>query len=487
MSAYSPPFCAEQERAFSWQTLWLLLCFLAVALGGGVLGSPFVTYVFTFGVAGAGVLVFSVGRSMNTLLAILLVYALCAFYYTLWGLAFFEQDTRNLLAVFKNLLILAGMAWVAVHFRGFPRWLPLTLAAYFLLLTVQPWQAARFSLPWAGYLMNTYVPLAVFFLAFYTVTAKQPHRAFIPASGSLYVGTLLVLISAPVGWLVSHILLDTELISLQQALKGYSHIEGYPRNWWAYLGGNLYLRLSGTAEDPIFYGYLAGFFAYIWLVRGALVWAGLLTLIVIAAVAKGAMMLLLGGVAFWTVLHFLHPLSFLRSLLGALLLAALVGFYVVASGVSQTSADIHVLGLWLPFEQVLKGEVGLFQVLFGHGIGSSGNLYKAMMGSELSHLQWLQGGAESGFGLVFYQTGAVGLGLLLALIACGFKRCQTSAARGLWLVYWANAAVQENLINLNFITLLLVTVAILELSDLRLSDKKDRANASGHYQPHRRA
>lgn len=482
MPVYLTPFVAEQERANFWQVAWLLLCFSAVTLGASLFGGHLLAYGLTLVIAAAAACCFAVGRSANTMLVVLVVYALCAFYLTLVGLALFEQDTRNLLAVTKNLLVCAGWAWIALHYRGPVRLLPGLLLLTWGVLAVQPWQIARFSLPWAGYVMNTYVPLSLFFIAFYALTAARPPRSFVPCSGSLYVCTWLVLLSAPVGWLLSYVLINSELIVWQQALKGYSHIEGYPRNWWAYISGQLYPRASGTAEDPIFYGYLAGFLAYIWLVRGSLMWAGLLTLLVIAAVVKGAMMLLLGGVVFWAILHFCAPLSFMRSVLGLLLLSGLVMFYVLASGVSQTSADIHVLGLWLPFEQVWKGEVSLSNVVFGHGIGSSGNLFKAMMGSGLSHRAWLEGGAESGFGLIFYQTGALGLTLLLLLIAKGFQRCQHNATRGLWLVYWANAAIQENLINLNFLALLFVTVAVLELSY-----RKDSVNAPSNNQSYRRA
>lgn len=454
----------------------------AVALGASVFNSPF-KEALALALACAGALALFIGRPANTLLAMLVVYALSSFYLALLSISWFSMDARQLVAVFKNAVVCAGLLWIALQYRGPVRVLPWLWVLGLCVLAVQPFQSARFSMSWAGYGLNTYLPLALFFLALYALTERSSGDAAARfTSASLYTVTLLLLISAPLGLLVHYTLLPDTLLIEQQALKGYSHIEGYPRNWWAYLGGSLYLRLSGTAEDPIFFGYTAGFLAYIWLSRGALVWAGLLVLLVVASLVKGAMMLLLAGMVFWAVLHFLRPLRFLRTLLGIALMSSLVTFYVMASGVSQTSADIHVLGLWLPFEQVWKGEVDIAQALFGHGIGSSGNLFKALMGSELSHREWLAGGAESGFGLIFYQTGLIGLGVLLLLIVRGFQRCRLDVTRGLWVVYWANAAVQENLINLNFLALLFVTVAVLELSY-----RKDTVDAPGNHKPYRRA
>lgn len=112
-----------------------------------------------------------------------------------------------------------------------------------------------------------------------------------------------------------------------------------------------------------------------------------------------------------------------------------------------------------------KGETGSWQTLFGHELGTSGNLFKAAAGGELSHLAWLRGGAESGVGLLFYQTGALGQSLVVWLLIRGYQQLTQATTQGLWVglwvVYWASAAVQENLINLNFLALLLV-VAIFE-------------------------
>lgn len=464
----------DQERTAAWQTAWLLLCMTAVAMSASLFDSP-TREILTLLLAGAGALALFVGHTTNMLLITLIAYALGGFYLTLSGIAWFSVDIRQFIAIFKNLIILASFAWIAVQYRGSLRLLPWAWAFLVAVLAFQPFQDYRFSLPWAGYGLNTYLPLALFFLAFYALSERSHPVAHRFVSSSLYMATLLFMISAIVGLVVSLYLLPNALIVEQQALKGYGHIDGYPRNWWSYLGGSLYLRLAGTAEDPVFFGYIAGFLAYIWLSRGSPVWAGLLVLLVIASLVKGAMMLLLGGVVFWAILYFSRPVSFLRSWLAITLLGGLIAFYVIASGISQTSADVHVLGLWLPFEQMLKGETSIIESVFGHGIGSSGNLYKSISEEPLSNLAWLQGGAESSFGLIFYQTGFVGLALLLALILRGFQRCRMDAARGLWIVYWANAAVQENLINLNYLTLLFITVAILELPY-----RKDQHHAPGH-------
>ena len=455
------PCATRREGAALAMLAWLCLGFIGVALLQATLGS---TSWALLAVAALAVLaalpLLVLSTPPQALLVTLLAYTLCAFYLTLGLTQHFAMDARTAFAGFKNLLLLTVLVWWALGPGGTASpWRPMEwLFALFLVALV--WVETPMLAPRLGYFLNSFLPLLLCFLALRRLPEGGAYR---PRQGSaLLVITLAFLATAPLGWIISHHLIDSEVLIAQQAAKGYGHIEGYPRNWWTYLQGELYLRLSGTAEDPVLYGYFAAFLGYLWLARGGLVWVGLLSLVVLASMVKGAMLLMASGLAFWWLFQGARPLARLHGILGALLMLLLIAFYVWASGVSETSADVHVLGLWLPFQQVLVGEVGAWQAWFGHGLGSSGNLYKASLGGALSNLEWLRGGAESGFGLVFYQTGAVGLALLLWLVYRGTRHLKAPAARGLWVIYWANAAVQENLINLNYLTLLLAALALLE-------------------------
>lgn len=405
------------------------------------------------------------------LLAAVLGYLAFAFSLTLGVQATTALDARTSLAVFKNvvlLAIIARLAWPQEGTGWAPppgrkpkqlRMLEWLLATLFTVLLLAA--SATPLMPRMGYALNTYLPLGLFFIALPCIHSQAAHSEYAERSAWLNTLTLLFLITVPLGLIVSHYLISPETLILQQAAKGYDHINGYPRNWWSEIGGDLYLRLTGTAEDPILYGYLAGFLAYVALIRGRLVAAGILLTVLTASLVKGALLMVIGA---WTLAGLFRLLLMPpgRCALGVALMSMVIAVYVFGSEVVRTSANAHVLGLWLPFEQALKGEVPPQELLIGHGPGSSGNLFKASLDGELAWREWLSGGAESGFGLLFYQTGIVGAGLVLWLIVCGFARLHKPASLGLWTMYWANSAVQENLINLNYLALLLACLMLLE-------------------------
>ena len=107
------------------------------------------------------------------------------------------------------------------------------------------------------------------------------------------------------------------------------------------------------------------------------------------------------------------------------------------------------MGLLTPLQSAFE-EKNL-ESLFGHGVGSSGNLVKIHLKADMDDDEWLGGGAESGLGLLVYQIGLVGAALILSLVMSIYNCLKSDISRSAWLIYWVNVLLQENLINLNYL------------------------------------
>lgn len=447
--------------AESWLRGWLLLVWLggyllvvALLQAGLAVGSTAGLVALVLAVAVPVLAVVAArGEWLSGLLVGLVAYLFFAFYLSLWTQEVFGVSTRMALALAKNLLLLGLLAW-GILSLGRLRWHSLVAWLFLGYVLISMMQGAQVPVVAQGYLLNSFLPLAlVFLLLLGHLNSAAPPSPTLP----LRLVGLWLLAALPLGFLVSHYLVPSDVIVAQQLAKGYGDIDGLPRNWWTWLGGERFLRMTGSAEDPIFYGYLLAFVGFLLLVRRRWVLALAVMLVLLSTWVKGALLLWVLAAVLWL---WLARLRYHGAALVVPIMLVLLVPYLLASKLGDTSASVHLQGLLLPFSQIPHNST--VENLFGHGIGSSGNLYKAHLGGELSYSEWVGGGAESGFGLVLYQTGLVGLGGLLWLIVVCVSLMRDPAAQALWAVYWVNATLQENLINLNFLVLLLVAVLYLE-------------------------
>jgi hypothetical protein len=143
-----------------------------------------------------------------------------------------------------------------------------------------------------------------------------------------------------------------------------------------------------------------------------------------------------------------------------LLIISYIGLQIFIAEILKSSASIHILGLTLPFINI--GEYSFIEVLFGHGIGSGGNALKGVIGSDMSIMEWLQTGSESGIGTIFYQLGSIGLMNIIIINYRIIFSLRTLEAKFIYFFYFLNMFIQENLINLNLLLLVFFTIIIIE-------------------------
>lgn len=402
-----------------------------------------------------GLAAFYLYDKIKLLWLVLFAYLIAAFYLNLFALYFYNIDVRVTLALLKNAFILCTLFFILIRYKRCAT-TGIVYFIYVLIVTVisdTPLQATL------GYLVNTFIPIALLLTIAKASIVNIQKGKQVTSFSFFWLITIGIFFSALAGVLFSYFIIDREIIIDQQAIKGYGHIEGLPRNWWSNINGALYPRLAGTAEDPIFFGYFCAFMSYIAFSFKKYFLGLLLISLVLFSLVKGAFLLvLLSGLCL--IFFKFSKVVIKESVAGAYAFAGIVAAYIAISSVSNTSANVHVLGLLRPFNNIPN--IGWVQNMLGHGAGSSGNLYKAEMQGNLSYQEWLQGGAESSFGLLFYQTGFLGLIILFSALFNIFKVLRNDAAKALWVIYWANASIQENLINLNYLAMLFATIIVLE-------------------------
>lgn len=252
------------------------------------------------------------------------------------------------------------------------------------------------------------------------------------------------------------------------SLKGYEPIEGLPRSWWVPIGDVLYFRFPSTFENPITAGYFSAFFGITMIALRRYNIAILFFIFTLFSVSKGAILFIM---LFIFVFFSSHISSFLKILLLrifnstttiTLLLIGYISLQMIMSEIFKTSAAIHILGLTLPFTHI--DQYSLFELIFGHGIGSGGNFYKSVVGVDLSVLSWLKSGSESGIGTIFYQLGLLGLSLIIWISYKIIFLLRTLEARFIYFFYFLSMFIQENLINQNLLLLVFFSIIVIEFN-----------------------
>ncbi|QCY11381.1 hypothetical protein [Pseudomonas sp. MPC6] len=393
-------------------------------------------------------------KVIESCFAILIAYYLIGFYsFTITPQIseITHSAIRTSLALTKNtaICVLLSITLISLTLKDkeFP-FSMLIFCACVIIGTITPVQhsGAKFQ-----YLANSFIPLVLSLLILYRLSTNK---------SSLKINStpwlVLLALSVPIGALISLILMPPEYYQDQQGAKGFELIAGYPRIWWTPIGDHFILRFPGTSEDPILFGYIAASIALALYSESKYIKFFIAMAITIISLSKGAIIWLAGSILISAVSSRVTQ----RNLVYILSVIALITLYLKGASDLNTSANVHILGLFGPIETALTNRD--LSSLIGHGIGSSGNILKSYLLGDISQDDWLGGGAESSLGLLVYQIGLIGVAAFFASIIKIFTNIKSPIAKSAWLIYWTNAMLQENLINLNYIILLTFVVATIE-------------------------
>lgn len=272
-----------------------------------------------------------------------------------------------------------------------------------------------------------------------------------------------------------------DLALQHQMVEGRGLGGALPPQWHSYVGGEFIPRFVGTFPNPILFGYFCAILTYVlWCNRfwksGAAVF-----LLTLASLSKGAVLLL------FVALFLKFCLKRDRRLFWAALLLVTASELLLAY-LLDGSNRVHLRGLIGGMKSALSD--GYVAALFGHGLGSGGNLARAELVDGPVSAAWLASGSESGIGVLVYQLGFCGLALFLLLlyrIVHALRSLQDrllSAGAGvvaLCAAWASNMLLQEDLVNVSVCSLMLMGIVILCAG----SAEKEKEATARHPVTHR--
>lgn len=361
----------------------------------------------------------------------------------------------------RNILILCILlTWIlALQIYSKNKWLDTRFALIIFAANAIPIALpVSFTSVKLSYLINSFIPMILILVLINGINSKYSFK------DGLYFKDIkpiffIVTISIVIGIFLQATSWSYFDFERNQATKGFGLLNGLPRNWWFEFNNNSYLRFCGTLEDPILMSYLTSTLAIVALVYKKWIYFFIFSVACLATLGKGAILLLI--IITMLKLTRLKLNSNLKVILLMLGVAMLYIVNILGMLGPETSADVHALGLTLPFINIPN--ISSFEIFFGHGVGSGGNILKAYLQSDIDYHTWLSTGSESGIGTIFYQTGFVGL---LSFIYCCIKssnKLKSQDSKVFFAIYFLNLFLQENLINFNYLFLLLIAIYTLEL------------------------
>ncbi len=303
----------------------------------------------------------------------------------------------------------------------------------------------------SAYIFNSFfVILIVFFLLHKFQKMKlSPNLIFFLFLATSIIGLYLMFDSA-IGW-------NKVFFEAFYHNSPFDLVNDLPRTWFtSFLDYELFQRFNGILSDPIIYGFLASMMLIIAMKdqKSLRLYIPLILFFLFYSFSKGAIYL-----AFMTWFLYLINVRFVytKFLFWLLFILVLVGFNALVSLGKGSSADIHFIGLVSPF--IHMNEYSVLEMLFGHGFTSGGNIAKSL--EIVTNDNWLATGAESGIGMIFYQTGLIGLSFIIYFF---YKSIENSSifTRHFISVYFVLLFTQENLANMNYLVLFLFTIYVLE-------------------------
>jgi len=348
-----------------------------------------------------------------------------------------------------------------------------SLLAFFFLLVIASLTPVEYFQVKFIYLLNSFLPMFfIFFILTHLLLLNKKINIQNEFTTYLNASFYLVALWAMCGYLYGLVLYfdNWEIFDLGAfySLKGYEPIEGLPRSWWVPISDVLYFRFPSTFENPITAGFFSAFFSMTMISLRRYIWGTLFFIFTLFSVSKGAILFLLLFIIVFissnisSLLKVLLLKIFNSPILITLLLIAYISLQLVVSEMFKNSASIHMLGLTLPFTHM--NEYTLFELIFGHGIGSGGNFYKGVVGTNLDFITWLKSGSESGIGTIFYQLGSLGLTLVIWISYKIIFLLRTLEARFIYFFYFVSMFIQENLINQNLLLLVFFSIIVIEFN-----------------------
>jgi hypothetical protein len=325
------------------------------------------------------------------------------------------------------------------------------------------------------YLANVYIPL-LFSLHIYTFTlSKNNFRNDINKFKMLPVNFILTsLILADFFFILLDIMSFIDLKSFYMEVGKVLRGEGTIGNFRTIIFGIKTIRIPGIFADPIVAGYAlsAIFFFFFFSIRNLYLKIILLTIVsilIFITFSKGAYLMLTIGL----LSLFIYKTKMSLNKKNVLI----IGMYIITltftilralqDGVTDSSA-IHVLGLVLPFSQSFG-----INYFIGNDLGSGGN-----MGG------WVEQGAESFIGLLMYNTGLIGVLIVififfkLTIIALERKDLIGKFFIAVPLPVFGASFLQENSFNLSYTIprIILFTFIILYFYRLSTNLQRNRTN-----------
>lgn len=302
------------------------------------------------------------------------------------------------------------------------------------------------------YFLNSFMPI---FILFY-ILQKLEYKKVTFKIFNLFIWFYFLSLLISIFIMFNLIHWETDFFYKLYENSPFALVNDLPRTWFTtFLGLDLFRRFNGTLADPIIFGYIS---ATVLLIityskdKKILIYP-IVLFFLLSSLSKGSYALYILVVALNIVGFKFYYKNIFYWLLFVLICVMGLAFGSLGKG---SSVDIHFLGLVFPFLNLL--DYSMIEILIGHGFTSGGNLAKGI--GIVNESNWLQTGAESGIGTIFYQTGLLGL---LFVIIIFYKQIQKSKlyAKNFITIYFVLMFTQENLINMNYLMLLFIGVIFL--------------------------
>lgn len=268
-----------------------------------------------------------------------------------------------------------------------------------------------------------------------------------------------------------------DLALMHQMVEGRGLDGTLPPQWQSLLFDQFVPRFVGTFPNPILYGYFCAISSFVFFVKGRSLISGVLFLMAMMTLSKGAILLALSAMFFFYSLRF-GRIIFVVSFF-AVIFVELLSAYLL-----DGSNRVHLRGLIGGVQSVLSG--GVSSILFGFGLGSGGNLSRAALVGGPTSEGWLASGSESGIGSLIYQLGFCGLGYF-SFLACRvlffpisvFARDvgRSYAIIALCAAWFANMLLQEDLINVTISSQILMAIFMIVCGGV----KRDRLASASNF------
>jgi len=392
-----------------------------------------------------------------------------AMYYPIFGNAYsyyevFSADVLKLQIGARSVLFSSILCISALVFSGYVRrgeksdFHFLVLACLYLLCSFYVSDAVFMAK--TTYVLNSFLPvfLTLFFILKLEKGASILRRQEISA---IYAVVYFILLLVVVYSLVLSDFYDVFRPDIVASVRerdllplGYGL---YPGPWWTQIESIEFIRLVGVFPDPIILGYFLAVMSVVFLVDKKYLAFSVCACLLLLSLSKGAWLFCFNTV--FLVIVF----KYFKRIYIPILLLLVVGQLIMAKYLNS-SAAIHYYGLEGGLTSILSGVKTIF---IGYGVGNGGNL-ASISAEGWERNSWLSSGSESGVGVLLFQLGFIGLGLVLLwlrkiyFISSGkYNHAYSGWSISLVFAFFINSFLQENCINSSLLGILLLGVMLI--------------------------